>query len=50
LSNKTVLEAPGLARELLETALKSLEKVYIIIDSLDKCDHDERRGLFCDPD
>jgi len=45
LSDETVLKSPSLARELLETALHSLETVYMIIDGLDECDHDEKRGI-----
>src|SRR5437763_7902 len=43
LSGETILESRVLAKELLETALKSLEKVYIIIDGVDECDRDEKK-------
>jgi hypothetical protein len=41
-SGETVLESLTLAKELLETVLKSLGKVYIIIDGLDECKRDEK--------
>jgi len=44
-SGETILESRSLAKELLDTALKSLAKVYIIIDGLDECDRDERKTI-----
>jgi hypothetical protein len=40
-----VLESPVLTRDLLETALKSSEKVYIVLDGLDECDPPEKKSI-----
>lgn len=45
LSGEPVLESLTLAKELLETALKSLEKVYVIIDGIDECEKNERERI-----
>ena len=42
-SGHTVLESPDLIEDLLETALKSLEKVYVVIDGLDECGRKEKK-------
>ena len=44
-SGEMVLESPSLTKELLETALKSSEKVYIVIDGLDECDPHEKKAI-----
>ncbi|PMD12225.1 hypothetical protein NA56DRAFT_756767 [Hyaloscypha hepaticicola] len=44
-SGEMVLESPSLTKELLETALKSSEKVYIVIDGLDECDSHEKKAI-----
>ncbi len=44
-SGEIVLESPSLTKELLETALKSSEKVYIVIDGLDECDSHEKKAI-----
>ena len=40
---ETSLDSPKLAKELLETAFKSLGKVYVLIDGLDECDKAEKK-------
>ncbi|XTI89154.1 hypothetical protein V2W45_1469393 [Cenococcum geophilum] len=42
-SGHTVLESLDLIEQLLETALKSLEKVYVVIDGLDECGRKEKK-------
>jgi hypothetical protein len=42
-SGHTVLQSLDLTEHLLEIALKSLEKVYVIIDGLDECDRKEKK-------
>ena len=42
-SGHTVLESLDLIEHLLETALKSLEKVYVVIDGLDECGRKEKK-------
>ncbi len=44
-SGEAVLESLTLTKELLETALKSSEKVYIVIDGLDECDSKEKKAI-----
>jgi hypothetical protein len=44
-SGEVVLESPALTKELLEIALKSSEKVYIILDGLDECDPREKKAI-----
>ena len=39
------LESPLLTKELLETALKSSENVYIVLDGLDECDTNEKKAI-----
>ena len=43
LSGYMVLESLNLIEYLLKTALKSLEKVYVVIDGLDKCGQKEKK-------
>lgn len=45
ISGEPILRSPELARELLETALRSLAKVYVIIDGLDECDKNEQKKI-----
>jgi hypothetical protein len=45
MSGEMVLESPVLTKELLETALKSSENVYIVLDGLDECDAHEKRAI-----
>jgi hypothetical protein len=44
-NGEVALESPILTKELLETALKSWEKVYIVLDGLDECDPHEKRAI-----
>ncbi|KAH8687413.1 hypothetical protein BGZ60DRAFT_363661, partial [Tricladium varicosporioides] len=44
-SGEIVLGSPSLTKELLETALKSSEKLYIVIDGLDECDPPEKKAI-----
>ena len=44
-SGSISLVSAQLSRELLDTALKSLTKVYIIIDGLDECQRNERKSI-----
>jgi hypothetical protein len=44
-SGETSLDSPKLAKELLETAIKSLGKVYILIDGLDECEKAEKKPI-----
>jgi hypothetical protein len=44
-SNEAVLTSLPLAKEILETALKSASKTYVIIDGLDECHRDERKSI-----
>jgi hypothetical protein len=44
-SGQVVLESPMLTKELLETALKSSEMVYIVLDGLDECDPNEKKAI-----
>ncbi|KAF8863167.1 hypothetical protein BDZ45DRAFT_765670 [Acephala macrosclerotiorum] len=41
-SGELVLASLKLAKELLETAIQSCKKTYIILDGLDECNRDER--------
>src|ERR1700738_4462912 len=43
MSGEMVLESPVLTKELLETALKSSENVYIVLDGLDECEALEKK-------
>jgi hypothetical protein len=45
MSGEVVLESPALTKELLETALKSSERVYIVLDGLDECDPHEKKAI-----
>jgi hypothetical protein len=45
MSGELVLESPVLTKELLETALKSSGKVYIVLDGLDECDAHEKKAI-----
>jgi hypothetical protein len=45
MSGEVVLESPALTKELLETALKSSEIVYIVLDGLDECDPQEKKAI-----
>jgi hypothetical protein len=45
MSGEVVLESPALTKELLETALKSSERVYIVLDGLDECDPHEKKEI-----
>lgn len=42
-SGESILETSSLVKELLETAIRSLGKVYIIIDGLDECERNEKK-------
>jgi hypothetical protein len=44
-SGETSLDSLKLAKELLETALKSLSKVYVLIDGLDECNRVEKKPI-----
>jgi hypothetical protein len=44
-SGEPILTSTQLAKELLEVALKSCNKTYIILDGLDECDRDERKEI-----
>lgn len=44
-SGEMVLGSPVLIKELLETALKSSENVYIVLDGLDECDAHEKKAI-----
>ncbi|OCL10848.1 hypothetical protein AOQ84DRAFT_425849, partial [Glonium stellatum] len=44
-SGHTVLQSLDLAKHLLEIALKSLEKVYVVIDGLDECERKEKKKI-----
>jgi hypothetical protein len=44
-SGDTALESPELASELLATAIKSVQKVYVIIDGLDECDRKDKKSI-----
>jgi hypothetical protein len=49
-SGETILKAPKLAQELLETGFKSCKRTYIILDGIDECHRDERKEIstwFC---
>lgn len=46
-SGETVLSTTVLAKELLEVALKSCAKVYIVLDGLDEYLRDDRKELAC---
>ena len=45
LSGESFPESLALTKELLETALKSLAKVYVIIDGLDECARNEEKAI-----
>jgi hypothetical protein len=45
LSGEPFPESLALTKELLETAVKSLAKVYIIIDGLDECPRREEKAI-----
>ncbi|KAF2116189.1 hypothetical protein BDV96DRAFT_645526 [Lophiotrema nucula] len=44
-SGQTTLSSPVLAKEILDTATKNCEKLYIIIDGVDECEKEERKDL-----
>jgi hypothetical protein len=44
-SGEMLLESPALTKELLETALKSCGKAYIVLDGLDECDPIEKKAI-----
>jgi hypothetical protein len=44
-SGESCLETITLAKEILETALKSPDKVFIIIDGIDECSRLEKRAI-----
>ncbi|KAF1956409.1 hypothetical protein CC80DRAFT_446319 [Byssothecium circinans] len=44
-SGQTTLETDSLAKELLKTATKSFQKLYIILDGIDECDRDHRKEI-----
>jgi hypothetical protein len=44
-SGEMVLESPVLTKELLEIALKSSEKAYIVLDGLDECNSHEKKAI-----
>jgi hypothetical protein len=41
-SGESLLESSKLAKEMLEVALKTFDKIYLIIDGLDECKKDEK--------
>ena len=45
MSGEPFPESLALTKELLETALKSLAKVYVIIDGLDECARKEEKAI-----
>lgn len=44
-SSHVVLSSEAIAKEMLQTALRSSERVYIIIDGLDECPRAERKEI-----
>lgn len=44
-SGETILTSSKLAKELLETAFKSCQKMYIVLDGLDECNREERKEI-----
>lgn len=43
MSNETTLESEIVAKEMIEIALKSCEKTYLVIDGVDECRRDDRQ-------
>lgn len=44
-SGEATLTAPSLAEDLLETALKTCDRVYIILDGIDECEREKRQEI-----
>lgn len=44
-SGQTILSTESIAKELLTTAIKNSDKLYVIIDGLDECEREERRTI-----
>lgn len=44
-SGEATLTSPTLADDLLETALKSCDTVYVILDGVDECEREQRKEI-----
>jgi hypothetical protein len=44
-SGQTTLSVESVVRELLETSVKTCDKLYVVIDGLDECERDERKQI-----
>ena len=47
MSSDVLLTSTSVAKEMIQTALGSCEKPYIIIDGLDECGREERKEISC---